>query len=132
MGDAENQGATTRRSPRRWSVALIGGLRVGGPLRMGDRMIRVSAIGGVDLDLTDAEFTAPQLTIVKVALIGGLDLRVPAAARVTVHGLAIGGRRIDPAPPGVEVGEGPEIVVHAWGILGGVKVRRAAGTSGSA
>lgn len=106
---------------RRFSVALIGGLRAGGPLRLNDRLVRLSLIGGVDLDLTEAELTAPRLTIVKVALIGGAEIRVPDGARVEVHGLAIGGRRIEPA---AGAATGPEIVVHAWGILGGVKIIR--------
>lgn len=109
------------RRPRRFSVALLGGLRLDGPLRLGDRLVRLSLIGGVDLDLTEAELTAPRLTIVKVSLIGGAEIRVPGDARVEVHGLAIGGRRIEPA---VGATSGPEIVVHAWGIIGGVKILR--------
>jgi hypothetical protein len=115
---------------RRTGVALIGGFRTGGRVRVGDRMVRVSAIGGMDLDLTEATFEAPRLTVVKVSLIGGLKLRVPAGARVEVHGFAIGGRTVESGPAGRGPGEAdaqaPTIVVHAWGVIGGVKVRRAA------
>jgi hypothetical protein len=115
---------------RRTSVALIGGFRADGRVALGDRLVRVSAIGGMDLDLTDATFEAPRVTIVKVSLIGGLKLRVPTGARVEVHGFALGGRTVESGPagrgPGDAVADAPTIVVHAWGVLGGVKVRRAA------
>jgi hypothetical protein len=105
-------------------VALLGGYRASGRLRVGERIVRVAAVGGMNLDLTAAEFSAPRLTIVKVSLVGGLKLRVPAGARVSVHGFAIGGRAVEEGR-GEEGGEGPEIVVHSWGIIGGTKIRRA-------
>jgi hypothetical protein len=115
-------------TPRRTSVALIGGFRAGGRLRLGDRLVRVAAIGGVDLDLTDAEFDAPRLTIVKVSLIGGTKVRVPAGARVEVHGFALGGRTVDDGGAGADTAAGPAaaptIVIHSYGIIGGTKVRR--------
>jgi hypothetical protein len=106
---------------RRTSVALMGGLRAAGQLRLEDRVVRVTTLGGMDLDLSEAEFTAPRLTIVKVSLLGGIELTVPADARVEVHGLSIGGRKVEPPGPGPG---GPEIVVRNYGLLGGVKVRR--------
>jgi hypothetical protein len=84
---------------RRFGIALLGGFRAAGPLRIGDRLVRVSLIGGVDLDLTEAEFTAPRFTIVKVSLIGGVDVRLPASGAA-------------------------EIVVQSYGLLGGVKIHR--------
>jgi Cell wall-active antibiotics response 4TMS YvqF len=115
-------GPTITQVPR-LGIALLGGYRASGRLRLADRMTRVSLIGGVDLDLTEAEFEQNRATIVKVSLIGGVDLRVPADARVEVHGLSIGGRDLPADPDGTG---GPEIVIRAYGILGGVKVRRAA------
>jgi hypothetical protein len=83
---------------RRFSVALLGGLRVQGSPRLGDRLVRIAVIGGMNLDLAGAEFVGGRLTIVKVSLIGGLSARVPADARITVHGLAIGGRSSSVGP----------------------------------
>jgi hypothetical protein len=103
------------------SVALMGGLRASGRVRVEDRIVRVTTLGGMDLDLSEAEFTTPRVTIVKVSLIGGVELTVPADARVRVQGLSIGGRNLEPAPPGAG---GAEIVVHNYGLLGGVKVTR--------
>jgi hypothetical protein len=113
----------TARPLRRLGIAPLGGFRAAGPLRLRDRLVRLSLIGGVDLDLTEAEFTAPRFTIVKVSLIGGVDLCVPTEARVLVRGFAIGGRDLARGNP--PRGVGPKIVVYAYGILGGIKVRRA-------
>jgi hypothetical protein len=107
--------------PRRTSVALMGGLRASGRVRVEDRIVRVTTLGGMDLDLGEAEFTAPRVTIVNASLIGGVELTVPADARVKVRSVSIGGRDVEPSP--ADAG-GPEIVVHNYGLLGGVKVRR--------
>ena len=111
---------------RRFSVALLGGLRLQGKPRLGDRLVRIAVIGGMDLDLAGAEFVGGRLTIVKVSLIGGLDARVPADARLTVHGFAIGGRSIERGPAEGSA-TGPEITIWSFGILGGTKVRRVRG-----
>ena len=105
----------------RTGVALMGGLRAEGRVRVEDRVVRVTTLGGMDLDLSEAEFTAPRVTIVKVSLIGGVELTVPADARVTVRSLSIGGAKVE---PGTSDAAGPEIAVHNYGILGGVKVAR--------
>jgi predicted membrane protein len=106
---------------RRTSVALMGGLRASGRVRVEDRILRVTTLGGMDLDLSEADFTAPRVTIVKVSLIGGVELTVPADARVKVRSLSIGGVKVE---PGASDATGPEIVVHNYGLLGGVKVTR--------
>jgi hypothetical protein len=108
---------------RRFSVALLGGLRIQGRPRLGDRLVRIAAIGGMDLDLAGAEFVGGRLTIVKVSLIGGLKARVPADARITLHGFSLGGRQVERGPGGDSPG-GPEISIWCFGILGGTKIRR--------
>jgi hypothetical protein len=114
------------KSLRRFSVALLGGLRIEGKPRLGDRLVRIAVIGGMDLDLAGAEFVGGKLTIVKVSLIGGLSLRVPADARITVHGFAIGGRSVERGSGG-DSPTGPQISIWSFGILGGTKVRRVNG-----
>ena len=111
---------------RRFSVALLGGLRLQGKPRLGDRLVRIAVVGGMDLELAGAEFVGGRLTIVKVSLIGGLEARVPANARITVHGFAIGGRSIERGP-GDDAAPGPVISIWSFGILGGTKVRRVVG-----
>jgi hypothetical protein len=92
-----------------------------GSWSMRRRTVAVSPIGGVDLDLTETEIPAGA-TLVKVSLIGGVKLTVPADLDVQVKGFRLfGGRNIEDGEPG-----GPVLRVYAYGILGGVKVRRSA------
>ncbi len=109
---------------RSFSLALLGGLHLSGRLRLPERIVRVSATGGADLDLTEAEFADEALTIVKLSLIGGVELRVPRGALVTVRSLAIGRRSVEEGE-GESISPAPRIRVYSFGILGGVKVKRA-------
>jgi hypothetical protein len=110
---------------RSFSIALIGGLRLAGRLRLGERLVRISLIGGADLDLSEAEFApSGQFTLVKVSLIGGVEMQVPRNAEVKVISIAIGGRNVE-AGGGEGSGEAPRITVYSFGLLGGIKVRRA-------
>jgi hypothetical protein len=110
---------------RSFSLALLGGLRLAGRLKLPERIVRISVIGGVDADLSEAEF-APGggLTLVKVSLIGGLEMRVPATARVEALSIAIGGHSIEDGGGNPDPA-GPRIRIYSFGLLGGVKVRRA-------
>jgi hypothetical protein len=110
---------------RSFSLALLGGLRLAGRLKLPERIVRVAAIGGVDADLTEAEFPAGgEFTLVKVSLIGGLEMRVPASARVEALSIAIGGRSIEDGGGDADQA-GPRVRIYSFGLLGGVKVRRA-------
>ena len=46
-------------------------------------------MGGIDIDLREVEFTAPQLTIRCAAIMGGIDITVPPDVTVEVNGLAV-------------------------------------------
>ena len=65
--------AVAERGPGRpsWHISPIGGLSVSGPWRMERSVIVVSLIGGADLDLSQAQLAAPQVTLTKVSLLGG-------------------------------------------------------------
>lgn len=110
-------------APTRWHVSPIGGLSWrGGTL---DRhTVSVSLIGGADLDLRSARLAAPEVTLTKVSLIGGVDITVPRGVRVQVSGFSIlGGRRIaidDPADSAA-----PTLHVRAFSLIGGVQVQGA-------
>jgi hypothetical protein len=108
----------------RWHVALLGGLARQGRWQMGRRTVSVALVGGADLDLTEAVIPDEGTTVVKVSLVGGLKLAVPAGTDVRVQGLSLIGRRR------VEEGDvtpgAPVVKVHAYSIIGGVKVRRTA------
>jgi hypothetical protein len=82
----------------------------------------LTAVGGADLNLTDAEL-APETTLTKISLAGGVNLRVPADADVDIAGFSLfGGRRVQPGTPSPS---GPVIRVRACGLFGGVNISRA-------
>jgi hypothetical protein len=101
-------------------VSLIGGHRLDGAT-LHERTLTVSLIGGADIDLTDVDIPdGAELRITKLSLIGGVSLRVRPDVRVEVRGLRLGGVRDDgPAEPA-----GPTVRIDAWGLIGGVSVRR--------
>jgi hypothetical protein len=104
-------------------LALLGGYAPRDRWHLRRRTIAISPIGGVDLDLTQATLPDGDATIVKVSLIGGARLTVPSGVNVEVKGFnLIGGRRGDLGPivPGA-----PTVRLHAYGIIGGVRVERA-------
>ena len=118
-------GAVAGRVPGRpsWHISPIGGLSVSGPWRMERSVIVVSLIGGADLDLSQAQLAAPQVTLTKVSLLGGVSIGVPPGIRVDASGFSlIGGTSIDAGP---EPGPGaPAVHIRAFSLLGGTRIYR--------
>jgi Cell wall-active antibiotics response 4TMS YvqF len=112
---------TTHR-PRSTTIAPLGGVRLAGRLSLPRRLAHIALLGGMDLDLSQAELTGAQLDIVKVSLVGGVQLVVPADVRVEVGGFVLlGGKDIE-RPPMSSSG-GRIVRVRAFGLVGGVRVR---------
>jgi hypothetical protein len=104
-----------------WQVSPIGGMSWrGGTLDA--KTVSVSLIGGADLDLRETRLAAPEVTLTKVSLIGGVDVKVPRGVRVRVSGFSVlGGRSVqldDPPDPSA-----PTLHVRAFSLIGGVQVR---------
>jgi hypothetical protein len=109
------------------TISLLGGLRRAGRFAIGARATLVTLIGGMDLDLTEAEMPREGVTLTKVSLIGGVRVAVPNGVRVEVSRFVlIGGRHVerDPNVPA----DAPVLRVRAFGLIGGVAVRTAAGS----
>ncbi len=106
-----------------WHVSPIGGLRATGPWRMDRHVVVISIVGGTRLDLSEAELAAPEVTLTKVSLVGGVRVRVPTGIRVEVSGFSlIGGTRVEAGP---EPGPGaPTVHIRAFSLVGGVRIRR--------
>jgi len=106
-----------------WHVSPIGGFSVSGPWRMDRHVISVTIVGGADLDLSQAQLAAPEVTLTKVSLVGGVSVQVPQGVRVQVSGFSlIGGTRIEGGP---EPGPGAPIVhINAFSLVGGVHISR--------
>lgn len=116
--------STTASGRTQWHVSPIGGLKRRGHWRMPKEIVSITLIGGADLDFREAQLDAREVTITKISLIGGVDLKVPSEMRVEVQGFSLlGGSRVDldeSTDPNA-----PTIVVRAFSILGGVKARNA-------
>jgi hypothetical protein len=116
-------GMTT--TPRATSFSLLGGTRLNGPLQLPKRLLRVTTLGGIDADLTQAELAPEGVEIVKVSLLGGVSLVIPAHVRVEVQAFAlIGGKDVERRPD--LPADAPVVRVRSFGLLGGVRVRVAA------
>ena len=108
--------------PRSTTIVPLGGVRLTGRLRLPRRLVHIALLGGMDLDLSQAELTGARVDIVKVSLIGGVQLVVPADVRVEVRGFVlVGGKDIERRP---ESAAGARVLrVRAFGLIGGVRVR---------
>lgn len=105
-----------------WHVTPLGGLKRRGRWRVPEHTVSVTLMGGVSLDLCEAELAAREVTVTAVTVMGGLDVIVPSGVRVEVDGMSIlGGRKVDVderAAPGA-----PTIRLRIFSIMGGAKVR---------
>jgi hypothetical protein len=122
LADMTNSGAAATKTTT-LRLALLGGFARQGRWQMRRHTVTISAVGGVDLDLTEATLPSEDATVIKVSLVGGAKLRVPTGLNVVVEGFhLIGRRRNDTGPivPGA-----PTVRLFAYGIFGGVLVERA-------
>jgi hypothetical protein len=109
-------------TPRPTSFALMGGTRLNGPLQLPPRLVRVTTLGGIDADLTQAQIAPGGTTIIKVSLLGGMSVVVPANVRVEVQGFSLlGGKDVERRPD--LPADAPVLQIRAFGLLGGVRVR---------
>ncbi|WSS24506.1 DUF1707 domain-containing protein [Streptomyces sp. NBC_01190] len=65
-------------------VGILGGAERKGRWRVGSRITAVAILGGIEIDLTEATFTAPELVIHCTAIMGGVSIRLPE--NVTLRG----------------------------------------------
>jgi predicted membrane protein len=82
----------------------------------------VAAMGGVELDLRQAELVGEEPSIRVTVAMGGVQILVPQGVEVDAHDVAaiMGGRdvKVPEAPPGA-----PRIRIHGVVVMGGLEVR---------
>ena len=84
------------------NLAMFGGFGRIPPSPGWRRDLAVAILGGGELDLTHAE-PADGAQLTAIAFLGGIDVKVPEGARVSMSGLSLlGGRDVK-----VEPGDGP-------------------------
>jgi len=112
-----------RRVPRHRVLSIMSGAGLKGRWRCSGHVVAVAVMGGCYIDFRGAEIDVDVVHVTAVAVMGGIDIVVPEGVEVTMDGLPVmGGRSVQikdvPTLPGA-----PQIVVHAFPIMGGVNVR---------
>jgi hypothetical protein len=105
------------------AVAIMGGFS-----RRGDWVVPKDfnvfcLMGGGEIDLREARFSQPEVSIHVVAIMGGCEITVPEDATVRVTGIGIMGA-FDHASTGTGRVGGPVITVNGLALMGGVDVKR--------
>ena len=105
------------------AIAIMGGFSRKGDWVVPKQFTAVAVMGGGEIDLREARFAEPVVTINAVALMGGIEITVPEDATVRVNGLGLMGG-FDHGSSGSGASGGPTIVVNGVAIMGGVDVKR--------
>src|SRR5215471_2582995 len=111
-------------TPRsKFSVAILGGARRMGRWVLPSSYVGVAVCGGIELDLREAQFSEPEVTIHAYTVCGGIEITVPEDIDVDVSGFAfMGGFDHNASGPGVP--GAPRVRILGFALMGGVDVRR--------
>jgi hypothetical protein len=104
-------------------VGIMSGFERKGPWVVPETFNAVAFWGGGQLDLREARFSGPQVTIRAWAVMGGIEILVPEDAEVHVSGIGIMGG-FDHRASGVGAPGAPRIIVTGLAFWGGVSVQR--------
>jgi hypothetical protein len=106
-----------------FAIAIMGGARRRGRWVVPRRYTCFALMGGVDLDLREAQFSERDVTIQAFSLMGGVNIIAPEDIEVDVTGLGImGGFDHEASGPGVP--GAPRVKVIGFALMGGVDVKR--------
>jgi hypothetical protein len=115
-------GPSRQRPAQRWHVAVLGGHEQRGRWRPAPRTNAVAVMGGVEMDLREAEVDQGELELNAVAVMGGIEIVVPDGVEVEMTGFAfMGGRDNSTRRPASDAA--PLLRVRAYALMGGVEVR---------
>ena len=107
----------------KFSLAILSGARRSGRWVVPPSYVAVAVMGGVELDLREAQFSQPEVTIHAYTVMGGIEITVPEDVDVDVSGVAfMGGFDHNASGPGVP--GAPRLRVLGFALMGGVEVRR--------
>src|SRR5215467_100693 len=111
-------------TPRnKFSIAIMSGARRMGAWVLPSRYVAVAVMGGIELDLREARFSEPEVTVHAYTLMGGIQITVPEDIEVDVSGIAfMGGFDHNASGPGVP--GAPRLKVIGFAMMGGVDVKR--------
>lgn len=107
------------------AIGIMSGFQRRGVWAVPEEYTAVAFWGGGQLDLREARFAAPQVTIRAFAVMGGIEILVPEDAEVHVNGIGVMGG-FDHRAAGVGGPGAPRIVITGFAFWGGVAVQRRA------
>ncbi len=116
-------GETKRRKVRRWILAIMSGSNKSGRWRVGDELNAIAIMGGIDIDLREAEFDTSELHIRAISIMGGISITVPEGIDVDLGGIAIMGGKDAKLAPVPLIPGAPRVRVTAVCLMGGVDVK---------
>lgn len=107
----------------KWVVSFMSGATRKGRWRVTRKTAAIAVMGGTDIDLRRAEFPGPEITVVAVAVMGGIEITVPPGVRVEVSGFSfMGGKEVkvhdEDLPPNA-----PVVHVKGFALMGGIDIR---------
>jgi hypothetical protein len=111
---------------RESAVAIMSGVERRGLWVVPEHFSVFCLMGGADLDLRQATFSAPEVTLTINAFMGGADIVVNRSTNVVMHGIGIMGGYSGPkSDPEVRLtADSPTVHVRGFAIMGGVTVVR--------
>lgn len=108
---------------RRWVIAIMGGETRKGRWRPSRRTNAISIMGGIDIDLREAEL-ADGAEFLAIGIMGAVSIVVPEGVSVEMSGLALMGGNSGPDDRIPPLPEAPVVRVRAFSLMGGVVVER--------
>jgi hypothetical protein len=114
--------AQTRRTPTRWSVAVMGSVERTSRWRVPPQTTAVAVMGSVVLDLRKAEITSAEVEITAVAVMGSVEIIVPEGVEVDLTGFAFMGAKEEKVAEAPPLPGAPLVRVRAFALMGAVEV----------
>jgi uncharacterized protein DUF1707 len=109
----------------RSAFGIMSGFQRKGVWVVPEEFTAVAFWGGGQLDLREAKFETPVVTIRAFAVMGGMEILVPEDAEVHVNGFGIMGG-FDHRASGVGAAGAPKVIITGFAFWGGVGVQRRA------
>jgi hypothetical protein len=118
--------AAVDRIERQSAVAVMGSVERRGLWTVPERFSVFCLMGGAELDLREAQFSAPEVTFTINTFMGGATIIVNRSTHVVVHGVGImGGYSAPRSDPDLQLtADSPVVHVKGVAIMGGVSVLR--------
>ena len=105
------------------AFAILGGFSRKGDWVVPKDFTAFAFMGGGEIDLREARFAEPVVTIHVIAIMGGIEITVPEDVTVRVTGIGIMGA-FEHTSSGTGEPDGPTIIVNGVAFMGGVEVKR--------